>query len=109
MTAAVIPLRRPPPPEALMLAGLLSAIADPQLRDYCLQQLRAAGSATEVADALELLRALGQPAAAPAARVAAAGSGPVADIGQGPAIAVRGSLSAQRKGKRRCIAISSSP
>jgi hypothetical protein len=120
MTATVIPLRRPPPPEARALAALLGAISDPQLRDYCVAQLRAADTPEEASAALALAVALARPApegepepmSEPVLRVATGGAArPVlvpADIGQGPATPVRGTLSAQRKGKRPCIATSSS-
>jgi hypothetical protein len=119
MTATVIPLRRRPPPEARALAALLAAVADPQLRDYCAEQLRAAETPQEAAAALDLLRALGHASAPdrappsaiePVLRVAAGGGATgQADLGQGPAVPARGNLSAQRKGKPQCIATSSSP
>ncbi len=120
MAALVIPLRRPDPAEsagARALAALLASIPDPRLRDWCAAQLRDANDAEEAADALALACALGEgagpePAAAaerPALRVAGADASLPADIGQGPAVPRRGSLSAQRKRKLPCIATSSSP
>lgn len=123
MAATVIRLRRPRadvpaelPPEAVALAALLAAIPDPVLRDWCAAQLRSAASPGEVGDALALAQALGRDAGPAAARAAeppalrlAVGAPLPADIGQGPAGARRGSLSAQRKRKLPCIATSSSP
>ena len=109
MTAMVIPLNRPDPPvppEVQAVVALLQGVSDPQLRRYCLEQIRAAESGAEVADALALTRALGGaddrlPRAAP--------DGPPADAGHGQPAARRRILSAPRKGNLRCIATSSSP
>lgn len=132
----VVPLPRARaalPAEVEALLALLRTISDPQLRRYCLDQIGAATTGAEVADALALTQALGQRhQAAALPRAAAAGgagsgdrraAGPVAvlrpaagvapadsaGIGQDPGAASRAGLRHARKRKVRCIATSSSP
>lgn len=63
-TAKVVPLPRHPRPlpvEAEAVLDLLTAVGDPRLRRYCLEQLGAARGSEEIAAALALTRALGRP------------------------------------------------
>lgn len=71
MSAEIRPLprrQRPPPAEVLAVIGLLTAVADPGLRRYCLEQIGAAEDPAEVAAALALTRVLGERPVARAAQ-----------------------------------------
>lgn len=74
------------PAEGMAVLSLLSSIANPELRRYCIDQLGAAETSLEVAAAIALARALGGgDAAARDAGRRVPSTAPPSDLGQGPA------------------------